>query len=86
MFIFSDRMSEPSNFSWVEPGLLAGSAYPNSIDNLQYLADEGVKYLVSVTYTKPLHVKMVPGKNLIKFTIFTNITYILANGHLIEWL
>ena len=47
------KPSQPENFSWVIPGVLAGSALPYEPGHLQYLLDEGVKHLVSLTEWNP---------------------------------
>ncbi|XP_036406196.1 dual specificity protein phosphatase 23-like [Megalops cyprinoides] len=38
----------PDNFTWVEPGVLAGMAFPKHRANLQYLVDHGIRHLVSI--------------------------------------
>ncbi|KAJ8404099.1 hypothetical protein AAFF_G00344490 [Aldrovandia affinis] len=42
---------EPENFSWVEPGFLAGMALPKEPAHLQYLVNHGIKHLVSIEPT-----------------------------------
>ena len=39
---------KPDNFSWLIPEKLAGSAIPTSIDEVQWLIDQGVKSIVTV--------------------------------------
>lgn len=42
----------PKNFSWVEENVLAGSAFPDKISNVQYLVDNNIYSLVSLTAEK----------------------------------
>jgi len=51
---------EPENFSWVIPGLLAGSALPFEPGHLQYLLDVGIKHLVSLTEWNPPVLRQSP--------------------------
>ncbi len=37
------------NFSWVEPNLLAGLAYPNGPEDLQWLRNNGIQILLTLT-------------------------------------
>ena len=39
---------KPDNFSWLIEGKLAGSAIPTSIDEIQWIIDQGVKSIVTV--------------------------------------
>ena len=39
---------KPDNFSWLIEGKLAGSAIPTSIDEVQWLIEQGVKSIVTV--------------------------------------
>lgn len=51
---------KPYNFSWVIPGLLAGSGLPRNPAEVQYFLDEKIDILVSLTEWKPsLH--LAPG-------------------------
>ncbi|XP_072554910.1 dual specificity protein phosphatase 23 isoform X1 [Paramormyrops kingsleyae] len=43
----------PSNFSWVEPGKLAGLAMPRMPGHYQYLLDNGIQHLISLSERKP---------------------------------
>lgn len=42
-------MSKPLNFSWVEPNLLAGLAYPGRIEELKWLRSNGIQILLTLT-------------------------------------
>lgn len=42
-------MSKPLNFSWVEPNLLAGLAYPGRVEELQWLRTNGIQILLTLT-------------------------------------
>jgi atypical dual specificity phosphatase len=42
-------MSKPLNFSWVEPNLLAGLAYPGRVEELQWLRANGIEILLTLT-------------------------------------
>ncbi|XP_075419762.1 dual specificity protein phosphatase 23 [Tenrec ecaudatus] len=44
---------EPPNFSWVLPGRLAGLALPRHPAHYQFLWEQGVRHLVSLTDRKP---------------------------------
>ncbi|KAL1512484.1 hypothetical protein ABEB36_002069 [Hypothenemus hampei] len=39
----------PWNFSWIIPGILAGSSYPQTISNLHFLKEEGISHLVTLS-------------------------------------
>ena len=43
----------PFNFSWVVPGVLAGSGLPEKAAHVQYFVNEHVSTLVSLTEWKP---------------------------------
>ena len=65
MFIVSQhKMSGPAkkpfNFSWVIPGVLAGSGLPSDASHIQFFLNEGIKHLVSLTEWKP-SVHVYPG-------------------------
>jgi atypical dual specificity phosphatase len=42
-------MSKPLNFSWVEPNLLAGLAYPGRVEELNWLRANGIQVLLTLT-------------------------------------
>lgn len=42
-------MSKPLNFSWVEPNLLAGLAYPARVEELNWLRANGIQILLTLT-------------------------------------
>jgi atypical dual specificity phosphatase len=42
-------MSKPLNFSWVEPQLLAGHAYPSGLDDLRWLRSQGIQIILTLT-------------------------------------
>ncbi|CAD5121251.1 DgyrCDS9783 [Dimorphilus gyrociliatus] len=46
-------MTQPGNFSWVEPNLLAGSAQPEHHDHYDFYKQQGITHLVSLTKDKP---------------------------------
>ena len=56
------RGKPPPYFSWVEEGLLAALGYPRIPEHIQFLQDQGIKYLVSLTPTKP-DVENFPGND-----------------------
>ncbi|XP_057199050.1 dual specificity protein phosphatase 23b isoform X2 [Triplophysa rosa] len=43
----------PPNFSWVDPGKVAGLAMPRMTAHYQYLLNNGIKHLVSLSERKP---------------------------------
>ncbi|MFB0559792.1 MAG: dual specificity protein phosphatase 23 [Candidatus Lokiarchaeia archaeon] len=51
------------NFSWLIPGVLAGASRPNRSGDLQRLADEGVRVLVTAMMN-PLDTETVPSSGL----------------------
>lgn len=63
----------PHNFSWVEPGKLAGLAMPRMTSEYQYLLDNGIKHLVCLCERKPPYYNTCPELNLhhIKIADFT---------------
>ncbi|XP_070555670.1 dual specificity protein phosphatase 23-like isoform X2 [Ptychodera flava] len=44
---------KPWNFSWVEEKKVAGLAFPNQPRHLQYLKEQGIKHLVTLTQRSP---------------------------------
>ncbi len=44
---------QPYNFCWIIQGVLAGSSLPSQASHLQFLVNQGVKHLVSLTKLKP---------------------------------
>ncbi len=42
-------MTPPGNFSWVETDRLAASAYPYTLANLQWLRNEGIDLIITLT-------------------------------------
>ncbi|CAL8297492.1 unnamed protein product [Arctogadus glacialis] len=63
----------PSNFSWVDPGKLAGLALPRMTAEYQYLLDNGIHHLVCLCERKPPNHDTCPQLQLhhIKITDFT---------------
>lgn len=63
----------PHNFSWVEPGKVAGLALPRMTSEYQYLLDNGVKHLVCLCERKPPYYDSCPELQLhhIKIADFT---------------
>lgn len=63
----------PNNFSWVEPGKLAGLALPRMTCEYQYLLDNGIKHLVCLCERKPPYHDSCPELQLhhIKIADFT---------------
>lgn len=45
--------AQPPNFSWVDPGKVAGLAMPRMTAHYQYLLDNGIKHLVTLCERKP---------------------------------
>lgn len=46
-------MAQPHSFSWVEKGKLAGLARPGSPDDLEWLRQQGIDLLISLTEDPP---------------------------------
>lgn len=65
--------TSPHNFSWVEPGKLAGLALPRMTSEYQYLLDNGIKHLVCLCERKPPYYDSCPELKLhhIKIVDFT---------------
>ncbi|XP_013883670.1 dual specificity protein phosphatase 23 [Austrofundulus limnaeus] len=65
--------SPPHNFSWVDPGKLAGLACPRMPCEYRYLWDNGIRQLVCLCERKPPHHDSCPGLQLhhIKIQDFT---------------
>ncbi|XP_060709673.1 dual specificity protein phosphatase 23b isoform X2 [Hemiscyllium ocellatum] len=53
--------SAPHNFSWIEPKKLAGMAMPRLPAHYQYLYDNGIKHLVTLSERKPPYHDTCPG-------------------------
>ncbi|KAG9466994.1 hypothetical protein GDO78_015791, partial [Eleutherodactylus coqui] len=51
----------PHNFSWVEPDLLAGMALPRLPAHYEYLYQNGIRHLVTLTEHKPPYHDTCPG-------------------------
>lgn len=60
---------QPPNFSWVLPGRLAGLALPRLPAHYQFLLDQGVRHLVSLTERGPPHNDSCPGLTLHRLSI-----------------
>jgi len=56
----------PPKFSWVVDGILAAQGRPTVPGHLQYLCDNNVKYIVTLTKTRPRALLELPGV----FTVF----------------
>ncbi|KAF6728736.1 Dual specificity protein phosphatase 23 [Oryzias melastigma] len=65
--------SPPHNFSWVEPGKLAGLAMPRMPSDYRHLLDNGIKHLVCLCERKPPNHEAFPELQLhhIKIVDFT---------------
>uniref|UniRef100_A0A8C7EID5 Swiss Army Knife protein DSP-PTPase phosphatase domain-containing protein n=1 Tax=Neovison vison TaxID=452646 RepID=A0A8C7EID5_NEOVI len=61
--------AQPPNFSWVLPGRLAGLALPRLPAHYQFLLDQGVRHLVSLTERGPPHGDSCPGLTLHRLRI-----------------
>lgn len=42
-------MSKPGNFSWIEESKLAAMAQPDALDELQWLREQGIELLITIT-------------------------------------
>nr|XP_058933091.1 dual specificity protein phosphatase 23 isoform X3 [Kogia breviceps] len=60
---------QPPNFSWVLPGRLAGLALPRLPAHYQFLLDQGVRHLVSLTERRPPHSDSCPSLTLHRLRI-----------------
>ncbi|XP_040267405.1 dual specificity protein phosphatase 23 isoform X2 [Bufo bufo] len=60
---------QPHNFSWVEPGLLAGLAMPHVPAHYEYLYQNGIRHLVILTERKPPYHDTCPGITLHRIRI-----------------
>jgi len=54
-------MRRPPKFSWVVEGLVAAQGRPTLPGHLQYLCENNVKYIVTLTKTKPRALLDIPG-------------------------
>ncbi|XP_019727946.1 dual specificity protein phosphatase 23 [Hippocampus comes] len=63
----------PKNFSWVDPGKVAGLALPRMTAEYQYLLDQGIQHLVCLCECKPPNYDTCPKLQLhhIKINDFT---------------
>lgn len=61
--------AQPPNFSWVLPGRLAGLALPRLPAHYQFLLEQGVRHLVSLTERGPPHGDSCPGLTLHRLRI-----------------
>lgn len=63
----------PKNFSWVDPGKVAGLALPRMTAEYQYLLDQGIRHLVCLCECKPPNYDTCPTLQLhhIKISDFT---------------
>ncbi|XP_061897158.1 dual specificity protein phosphatase 23b [Entelurus aequoreus] len=63
----------PNNFSWVDPGKVAGLALPRMTAEYQYLLDNGIQHLVCLCERKPNNYDTCPRLRLhhIKIPDFT---------------
>lgn len=63
----------PHNFSWVDPGKVAGLALPRFPAEYQFLLDNGIKHLVSLTERRPPNHDTCPDltQHHLKITDFT---------------
>ncbi|CAH2327144.1 dual specificity phosphatase 23 isoform X2 [Pelobates cultripes] len=59
----------PHNFSWVEPGLLAGMAMPRLPAHYEYLYQNGIRHLITLTEHKPPYHDTCPGITLHRIRI-----------------
>jgi len=55
------KVRRPPKFSWVVDGLLAAQGRPTLPDHLQYLCDNNVKYIITLTKTRPRALLELPG-------------------------
>ena len=52
--------STPRNFSWLEEGKIAALAFPDKREDLEFLANQGIRYLVTLTKEFQPRVEEVP--------------------------
>lgn len=50
----------PRNFSWLEHGKIAALAFPEKREDLEFLVNEGVRYLVTLTKELKPRLEEVP--------------------------
>ena len=70
-------MRRPPKFSWVVDGLLAAQGRPTLPGHLQYLCENNVKYIVTLTKTKPRALLDIPGCYRYLFIYFIIIVIIV---------
>lgn len=52
--------STPRNFSWLEDGKIAALAFPDKRQDMEYLVNNGIRYLVTLTKELKPQVEQVP--------------------------
>ncbi|XP_059350363.1 dual specificity protein phosphatase 23-like isoform X2 [Daphnia carinata] len=50
----------PKNFSWLEDGKIAALAFPDKREDLEFLANHGIRYLVTLTKELKPNTEEVP--------------------------
>jgi len=55
------KARQPPKFSWVVEGLPAAQGRPTSPAHVQYLCDNNIKYIVTLTKTRPRPLLNLPG-------------------------
>ena len=53
LFFTQIKPQKPPKFSWVIPGLLAAHGRPTKPGHLEYLIQNGIKILITLTENKP---------------------------------
>ncbi|TRY83534.1 hypothetical protein DNTS_016247 [Danionella cerebrum] len=56
--------TQPPNFSWIDPGKVAGLAMPRMMAHYQFLLNNGVKHLVTLMERKPPDTDTCPNLTL----------------------
>ena len=52
--------STPRNFSWLEDGKIAALAFPDKREDLVFLVNQGIRYLVTLTKELQPQIEEVP--------------------------
>ena len=68
-------MRRPPKFSWVVDDLLAAQGRPTLPGHLQYLCDNNVKYIVTLTKTRPRALLDLPG--VLSFVFGENASFVI---------
>ena len=77
--VFKMSLQKPRNFSWLEEGKIAALAFPDKREDLEFLVNAGVRYLVTLTKELKPQLEEVPALIGVDICVDDYCTFTMVN-------